>query len=298
MGATISEVHCYKDVGYNTYTKLFNSCVVPVLDYCSGVWGFKQLNKMDNVQNRAIRYFLGVHRFTPLLAINGEMGWTLCLHRRWANMCRLWNRLVNMDDNRLTKQVFDIDYRTSGKTWCSEIKSLLEQANVTHSCVNKHIVDLKFVENAFANMNQAEWSDKMQTVSKLRTYRTFKTRYETEHYLQVNIMKTERSHLAQFRCAVLPLKIETGRFSGLSVEDRICQVCNENAMEDELHFLFHCQIYNDIRIPFINKIENRESGFNAMPDLEKLKLVLRYEERECAKFIVSAMIRRKSLLHR
>ena len=169
---------------------------------------------------------------------------------------------------------------------------------MTHSCVNKHIVDLKFVENAFANMNQAEWSDKMQTVSKLRTYRTFKTRYETEHYLQVNITKTERSHLAQFRCAVLPLKIEMGRFSGLSVEDRICQVCNENAMEDELHFLFHCQIYNDIRIPFINKIENRESGFNAMPDLEKLKLVLRYEERECAKFIVSAMIRRKSLLHR
>ena len=65
LGAMISKVHCYKDVGYNTYTKLFNSCVVPVLDYCSGVWGFKQLNK-DNVQNRAIRYFLGVHRFTPV----------------------------------------------------------------------------------------------------------------------------------------------------------------------------------------------------------------------------------------
>ena len=107
---------------------------------------------------------------------------------------------VCIGDNRLTKQVFDIDYRTSGKTWCSEIKSLLEQANVTHSYVNKHIVDLKFVENAFANMNQAEWSDKMQTVSKLRTYRTFKTRYESEQYLQVNITKTERSHLAVSVC--------------------------------------------------------------------------------------------------
>ena len=37
LGAMISKVHCYKDVGYNTYTKLVNSCVVPVLDYCSGV---------------------------------------------------------------------------------------------------------------------------------------------------------------------------------------------------------------------------------------------------------------------
>lgn len=226
------------------------------------------------------------------------MGWTLCLHRRWANMCRLWNRLVNLNVNRLTKQVFDIDYRTSGKTWCSEIKSVLEQANLTYSYVNKHTVDVKFVENILANINQVDWVNKMQSVSKLRTYITFKTRYETEQYLQVNITKTERSHLAQFRCAVLPLKIETGRFSGLSVEDRICQVCNENAVENELHFLLHCQTYDDIRVPFINKIENRNLGFNAMPDLEKLKLVLRYEERECAKFIVSAMIRRKSLLYR
>ena len=27
-----------------------------------------------------------------------------------------------------------------------------------------------------------------------------------------NAVENERSHLAQFRCAVLPLKIETGRF--------------------------------------------------------------------------------------
>ena len=89
LGAMISKIHTYKDVGYNTYSKLFNSCVAPVIDYCSGVWGFKQFNKIDTVQNRAIRYFLGVHRFTPLLAINGEMGWTISMHRRWANMLRL-----------------------------------------------------------------------------------------------------------------------------------------------------------------------------------------------------------------
>ena len=87
---------------------MFNSCVVPVIDYCSGIWGFKQFNKIDTLQNIAIRYFLGVHRFTPILAINGEMGWTLSIHRRWVNMIRLWNRLISMDDNRLTKCVITI----------------------------------------------------------------------------------------------------------------------------------------------------------------------------------------------
>ena len=56
LGAMISKTHGYKDIGYNAYSKLFNSCVAPVTDYCSGVWGFKQFNKIDIVQDRAIRY--------------------------------------------------------------------------------------------------------------------------------------------------------------------------------------------------------------------------------------------------
>ena len=44
LGAMISKIHSYKDIGTsnNTYSKLFNSCVAPVLDYCAGVWGFKR----------------------------------------------------------------------------------------------------------------------------------------------------------------------------------------------------------------------------------------------------------------
>ena len=73
-----------------------------MLDNCSGEWTFKQFNKTDTVQNRTIRYFLGVHRFTPLLAINVEMGWTISMHRHWAYMRRLWTWLIGMDNNRLT----------------------------------------------------------------------------------------------------------------------------------------------------------------------------------------------------
>ena len=161
LGAMISKIHSYKDIGYNTYSKLFNSCVAPVIDYCSGVWGFKQFNKIDTVQNRAIRYFLGVHRFTPLLVINGEMGWTMSIHRRLANMFRLWNRLTSMNNTRLTKHVFNTDYNTSRKTWCSEIKSIFEQLNMQHKFVNKQAVDLKRVENFLGTIYQRDWNEKL-----------------------------------------------------------------------------------------------------------------------------------------
>lgn len=44
----------------------------PTLNYAAGIWGFI---KSKTIQNRAIQYVLGVHKFSPSLAIQGDMGW-------------------------------------------------------------------------------------------------------------------------------------------------------------------------------------------------------------------------------
>ena len=97
---------------------------------------------------------------------------------------------------------------------------------------------------------------------------------------------------------MLPLKIETGRFLGLNVEDRLCQVCDQNAVENEIHFLLHCTLYDDLRRAMIVKSERRDTGFRKLTETEKLTFILKHEERQCAKFIFSAMHRRKSVLYR
>ena len=68
---------------------------------------------------------------------------------------------------------------------------------------------------------------------------------ELKNTLFSNLSKSERSHLAQFKLGVdtLPLRLETGRFVGLSVDERICNLCNINETEDELHFLLKKQTY-------------------------------------------------------
>ncbi len=38
-----------KGFSYDTYTKLYHSGVVPVLDYCTMVWGYCNLDKIDSV---------------------------------------------------------------------------------------------------------------------------------------------------------------------------------------------------------------------------------------------------------
>ena len=298
LGAVISKIHSYKDVGFKTYSKLYYTCVVPVLDYCSGVWGFKNFDKIDMIQNRAIRYFMGVHRFTPILAITGDMGWVVSTNRRWANVLRLWNRLVNMNENRLTKKVFNYDYSmTGGKNWCSEVKTILTKVDLLTHFQNKTPVDLVFVENHLLYVYKIDWLDKLQTVSKLRTYREFKFEYSTEKYLLSNMTKLEKSHFAQFRCGILPLRVETGRYSGLKVHERVCHCCNSTETEDEIHFLFKCSCYQDLRQTLISKATETKSNFLMLNDFEKLRHVVDNHFIYVAKFIVNAMKRRKSLLY-
>ena len=89
---------------------MYHSYVVPIMDYGSGVWGYGSSENGDKFQFRAIRYYLGVHPKIPLLALEGDMGWNSCNIRQHINMVWLWNRLINMDDNRLTKRVFKWDF--------------------------------------------------------------------------------------------------------------------------------------------------------------------------------------------
>jgi hypothetical protein len=49
----------------------------------------------------------------------------------------------------------------------------------------------------------------------------------------------------QLRISCHQLKIETGRYQGTLLHDRKCERCSSGEVEDEYHFLFHC-----------NKLEN------------------------------------------
>ena len=68
---------------------------------------------------------------------------------------------------------------------------------------------------------------------------SFKEQYYTEEYVKFCIPRKERSMLAQIRFGTLPLHIETGRFRGTIPEERTCQVCNSQAIEDEFQFVMN-----------------------------------------------------------
>ncbi len=114
-----------------------------------------------------------------------------------------------------------------------------------------HIFDQK----CFCNLDlqkcreydKEEWLNQIQQKPKLRTYILFKSLLETEFYVTC-LPKSQRSVFSKLRCGVLPLKIETGRFNAIDRENRICEFCSLNEVEDEQHFVCRCTLYNDLRV--------------------------------------------------
>jgi hypothetical protein len=65
------------------------------------------------------------------------------------------------------------------------------------------------------------------------------------------------------------LKVETGRYCGIPVEERLCLNCEAELCEDEFHFLMTCSKYNDLRNVLFNETAKLFPSFNEMPDNNK-----------------------------
>ena len=121
LSSIISKFYTYKNIGYNVYTKLFDSYVWPILDYCSSTWSYGKYKKSEQILNRAIRYYLGVHKSVPILGIQGDMGWVLPKYRYYISMFRYWNTLTKMENSRLTRKIFEYNMQyISDNNWCDK----------------------------------------------------------------------------------------------------------------------------------------------------------------------------------
>ena len=202
--------------------------------YGCSVCGFKTINNhSDLVQNKAMRYFLGVNKLTPIAALQGEMGWHPSIYGKYLCMLRLWNRIIKLPNDRLTKSIFTVDYERSSlnKNWCSDIKTVFEQLDRVEILCSKAICNISECKSKMTDIAALEWTQIIQDKPKLRTYVQFKISMIVSDYVKNSTNRYKRSILAKFRSGILQLRIESGRYSNTKVEERLCELCNLNEVE-------------------------------------------------------------------
>ena len=297
LGGIISKFKSLKNVGYHTFSKLYFAGVAPILEYAAGVWGYVKGDEIQYIQNRAMRYFLGVHRFCPIAGMQGDMGWVTPKLDRFLPIVRLWNRLLLMNDDRITKRIFLWDY-TQTNGWCKEVSKIFSEMDLINKFSDKQFCDLRMVKSKITDIMAGQWKSELEQKPKLRTYRLFKNEFKTSNSVFV-CNRVKRSLLSKFRTGILPLRIETGRwYQGTKLEERVCELCRNGDIEDESHFLLKCKTYEDFRRVLFQNCYAINQNFFTLNDMEKFIYIVNCQERELANYLVSAWNKRRNIIYR
>ena len=284
LGLLIAKAKAYGGFPFGTFTRLYDATVNSVISYGASIWGTREYSCISAVQHRACRFFLGVGKFTPNAAVEGDMGWIPAEVRQWTCVVRLWCRLKNMDVNRLNHKVYKWaeSMKTRTKNWVFRFQRHLELINCSHYLNNNYSTShiLSTCEKQYLNVFIDKWKAELSREgarrgngqNKLRTYRTFKSTFETENYVKVIMPFAWRSAFAKFRTGVAPLRLETGRYENLAVNQRTCFNCKES-VESEQHVLLKCPLYEDLREFVYNEAFSINSSFYSLSDEGKLKFL-------------------------
>lgn len=161
------------------------------------MWGLKDCKRIETVQNRTARFFLGVCGNTSILASRGELGWSTCKSRLQIEVLRYWLKLNTLPNDRLVCAVRHWSSKFS-HSWDTKVKQLLCDFNLYDlflQCTDKSQIN-KFLDTAktvilkqdFDKWNHELWNNKGNgdNGNKLRTYRTFKSEIGCEQYLKLS----------------------------------------------------------------------------------------------------------------
>ena len=215
--------------------------------------------------------------------------------------------LNSKEDSSIVKQSLYISDEINKKCTNSYgyfLQDLLKSHNSNRIKTTKHLTEDNIVDfiSALKNKYIDLWKKKVESSTKLDSYRKFKYEHKAEDYLDIIPTINGKRDYKIFRTSNHKLAIEALRYKRPVVprEQRLCEFCNQNEIEDEYHTIFSCKIYADLRVTFLvdklrtilgicpaNKDEFTKTIFNTSNPLAIIYT---------SSFINKCFLRRKSLL--
>lgn len=285
------------DVPISVAMELYNRMLLPILTYGGELW--MMVDSLKTLYNKGVdkvfadnsrtsipgekislqyaRNILGVHKKTSNLAVRGELG----LYPLYVNciiqMCKYWHRVVMFPKNSLIGAAYTEQVNLLNKNsycWLNCVLRYLKNYNLDCCLAQPEFFDIEYLKEKIRSEYDTYWKDMLYNDNnkcngnKLRTYRHFKNDFKFEPYLCNIKIQQHRHDLTKFRTSAHKLNIETGRYCRppIPLENRTCNFCKNNLVEDEYH-VFFCDLYSDLRdICGLKKVENVEEFYELMSD--------------------------------
>ena len=250
-----------KEMSKDVFFKIFDAKIQSILMYSSEIWGNQRLDQIEKVHLLACKRYLGVPLKTPNKLVYSELG-RFPLHiNSTVKTLKYWFRLLQMDDNRLSKQAYlmlvSLDEKGK-KCWVSGIREVLCKAGFMQVWINQGVdntkVFLSHFKQRLVDIYLQEWMSSVRGKERYDLYRSVQTDFGDINYFKCVTIYCLRVALTQIRLGVLPIRINTERFSQ-NPDAKFCLFC-KNVDENEHHFIFVCPLYADLRRKFLGSLVN------------------------------------------
>ena len=238
----------------------------------------KYMEKIDPIEKLHLKFckrILGVHTKSTNMAIYAELGRYPLFIEQICQSLKYLNYIENDTENSLLKKFYK-NIKDSDRL--SKLCNLYQMRNQLGNYVNVLPItnstgEYKRLKNNLQSSFDIYWYNMVNTDismsgkdggNKLRTYRTFKKCIRFENYLNLNNFDKRRK-ISQLRISAHNLKIETGRFNSkngyMPPELRLCDHCDLNKIENELHLVTECPLYEQIRNDLFSAITKTNMHF-------------------------------------
>jgi hypothetical protein len=250
------------------------------------------------------------------LASRGDMGWNATTVKQRKEVFRLHIKIFHMEENRLPKNIQDWSLKYS-KSYVFKTSKLLKSYGASWMVENGADNNdwsvsrkLRLLDELLVLEDKDLWKKELfndqnnPNGNKLRTYRMYKNENTTSDYVKLVRHRKHRSVLAKFRNGSLPLTVELGRFAKppVALQNRICRYChlykNIHVVEDESHFLLHCDVYSDIRCNLFHKANVELDTFYSLSSEDKMYFILNHHGLQtCLASTISNMLLKRQKHH-
>ena len=124
------------------------------------------------------------------------------------------------------------------------------------------------------------WNADLREKPLLRSYRLYKTEFNTECYLDCINLPKYRIPVLKIRASSHDLEIERGRYTRprLDPNQRLCSTCLE--VEDEEHFVTSCRVNINERQTLFTKISSKDPTFMHLDNREKFIFLMSSKDRQ------------------
>ena len=282
------------DLPLDLQLKLFDNTVLPILTYGSEVWGHEGLDMLERVHTDFLRRITNCRKSTPKYMLYAELGRhpiEITIKQRMVNF---WTRLITGKISKLSYNiyVFMLKSEQINSKWIHCIRSILNNSGRYDAWLRQFTtVNLslgKVIKQNLLDQFLQNWNSQLHNSSKGRNYNLFKNDIKQEQYI-INLNGSLLYTMVRFRTANHKLPIETGRWNNIDLPERKCELCTENDLGDEYHYLLRCSFFKKERRAYIDPY------FYTCPNILKFKELLQLTDKEkvvcLSKFMRAIMLR-------